>query len=141
MRIWSLHPQHLDAKGLVALWRETLLAKHVLEGRTKGYTMHPQLYRFKQAAEPLAALNVYLAAVHGEAMVRGYNFDPAKYDPTAKHPLLPVTTGQLAYEAKHLLGKLKLRDPQRYGREVARSVMPHPLFFVVSGDVEAWEVR
>jgi len=42
MRIWSIHPKYLDAKGLVALWRETLLAKHVLEGKTKGYTNHPQ---------------------------------------------------------------------------------------------------
>ena len=31
MRIWSLHPKYLDAKGVVALWRETLLAKNVLE--------------------------------------------------------------------------------------------------------------
>jgi hypothetical protein len=27
MRIWTLHPRHLDAVGLVALWRETLLAQ------------------------------------------------------------------------------------------------------------------
>jgi|GEM_PF-3323161 len=31
MRIWSIHPCYLDSKGLVALWRETLLAKNVLE--------------------------------------------------------------------------------------------------------------
>ncbi len=48
MRIWSLHPKHLDAKGLVALWREALLAKHVLEGKTVGYLNHPQLNRFKR---------------------------------------------------------------------------------------------
>lgn len=41
MRIWSVHPQYLDAKGIVALWRETLLAKNVLEGNTKGYKNHP----------------------------------------------------------------------------------------------------
>ena len=49
MRIWTLHPKYLDAKGLVALWREALLAKHVLEGKTVGYLNHPQLTRFKQA--------------------------------------------------------------------------------------------
>jgi hypothetical protein len=49
MRIWSIHPKYLDIKGLVALWREALLAKHVLEGRTKGYRNHPQLDRFKLA--------------------------------------------------------------------------------------------
>ena len=48
MRIWSLHPRYLDAKGLVAVWRETLLAKHVLEGKTKGYKNHPQLNRFRE---------------------------------------------------------------------------------------------
>ena len=47
MRIWSIHPQHLDAKGLVALWRETLLAQKVLLGETRGYRNHPQLKRFK----------------------------------------------------------------------------------------------
>jgi hypothetical protein len=29
-RIWSLHPKYLDARGLVALWREGLLAQAVL---------------------------------------------------------------------------------------------------------------
>ena len=36
MRLWSLHPRYLDAKGLVALWREGLLAQAVLKGQTKG---------------------------------------------------------------------------------------------------------
>lgn len=43
MRLWSLHPQYLDAKGLVALWREGLLAQAVLAGQTRGYKRHPQL--------------------------------------------------------------------------------------------------
>jgi len=47
MRLWSLHPKYLDSKGLVALWREGLLAKKVLEGGTKGYRNHPQLERLK----------------------------------------------------------------------------------------------
>nr|WP_243687290.1 pyrimidine dimer DNA glycosylase/endonuclease V [Methanobacterium formicicum] len=47
MRLWSLHPKYLDVKGLVALWREGLLARAVLKGKTKGYTNHPQLIRFK----------------------------------------------------------------------------------------------
>ncbi|HEU5178767.1 MAG TPA: pyrimidine dimer DNA glycosylase/endonuclease V, partial [Burkholderiales bacterium] len=32
MRLWSLHPKYLDARGLVALWREALLAQAVLRG-------------------------------------------------------------------------------------------------------------
>ena len=37
MRLWSLHPRCLDAKGLVALWREGLLAQEVLRGKTRDY--------------------------------------------------------------------------------------------------------
>lgn len=47
MRLWSIHPKYLDAKGLVALWREGLLALAVLEGKTNGYRNHPQLERFR----------------------------------------------------------------------------------------------
>lgn len=141
MRIWSLHPQHLDTKGLVALWRETLLAKHVLEGRTKGYTMHPQLTRFKQAADPLAAIHAYLGVVHGEATVRGYRFDPSKFDPRATHACMPVTEGQMAYETGHLLNKLKLRDPERFAAMGKKPLVDvHPLFRIVPGAVEHWEV-
>lgn len=47
MRLWSVHPKYLDVRGLVALWREGLLAQAVLRGRTKGYLHHPQLERFR----------------------------------------------------------------------------------------------
>ncbi|MGC2462396.1 MAG: pyrimidine dimer DNA glycosylase/endonuclease V [Steroidobacteraceae bacterium] len=32
MRQWPLHPRYLDARGLVALWREALLAQAVRRG-------------------------------------------------------------------------------------------------------------
>jgi hypothetical protein len=32
MRLWTLHPQYLDPRGLVALWRVALLAQQVLLG-------------------------------------------------------------------------------------------------------------
>ena len=67
MRLWSLHPRYLDAKGLVALWREALLAQKVLHGNTKGYRNHPQLTRFKQQQNPLAAIAAYLREVQREA--------------------------------------------------------------------------
>ena len=78
MRIWSLHPKLLDSKGLVALWRETLLAKKVLQGGTKGYINHPQLLRFKENENPINSINYYLSEVQIEATVRGYNFDKSK---------------------------------------------------------------
>jgi hypothetical protein len=34
MRLWSLHPKHLDRQGLLAVWREGLLAQEVLRGET-----------------------------------------------------------------------------------------------------------
>src|SRR6185503_20356424 len=98
MRIWSIHPQYLDAKGLVALWREALLAKHVLEGRTKGYKNHPQLIRFKNAADPQKAINQYLAIVFEEACARGYQFDRKKINWRFKPVTLFVTRGQINFE-------------------------------------------
>lgn len=141
MRIWSLHPQYLDAKGLVALWRETLLAKHVLAGRTKGYRSHPQLLRFKRMPEPLHAIDRYLGVVHDEAVARGYRFDKAKIDPVPGPVGMRVTTGQMAFETAHLLRKLQQRDMARW--ETLRAVdrlAPHPLFRVVEGPVADWEV-
>src|ERR1043165_9087316 len=113
MRIWSLHPKYLDAKGLVALWRETLLAKHVLEGKTKGYKNHPQLNRVKTCQSPLDAVNFYLSVVQIEAAERKYSFDKEKINPEFQPCKLTVTTGQLQYEKEHLLKKLKEREPKR----------------------------
>ncbi|MFI5209112.1 MAG: pyrimidine dimer DNA glycosylase/endonuclease V, partial [Gemmatimonadales bacterium] len=73
MRLWSLHPRYLDAKGLVALWREGLLAKAVLQGKTRGYRHHPQLERWMRAVDPVASMNAYLVEVWREADRRGYS--------------------------------------------------------------------
>jgi len=141
MRLWSLHPKYLDAKGLVALWREGLLAKAVLEGKTRGYTAHPQLIRLKKQERLLDAINVYLQAVLQEAQRRGYHFDASKINLSATHPKIPVTSGQLAYEWKHLLGKLKMRDTERFQKLMTLDEPdPHPLFFKVNGPVEPREV-
>lgn len=75
MRIWSVHPSLLDAKGLVACWRETLLAQKVLQGLTQGYKNHPQLDRFKASPDPLVAVCAYLHGLADEAERRGYNFN------------------------------------------------------------------
>ena len=59
MRLWSIHPKYLDTKGLVAVWRESLLAKKVLEGKTKGYKNHPQLIRFINSENAIELINTY----------------------------------------------------------------------------------
>lgn len=141
MRLWSLHPKHLDAKGLVALWREALLAKHVLEGRTNGYRNHPQLSRFKELEHPVDAINQYLSVVYEEAVSRGYNFNKGKVEWKHKKCSIRVTQGQINYESMHLLNKLKSRDIGTY-KEIKSltSLDAHPLFKIVKGDVEDWEV-
>lgn len=141
MRLWSLHPQHLDAKGLVALWREALLAQKVLLGQTKGYRNHPQLDRFKRQPDPVAAISAYLREVQREAERRGYHFDASKIMRHEEVERIAVTDGQVAYEWAHLEAKLKVRDVAAYEklREVKKPHL-HPLFEMVSGSVESWEV-
>lgn len=141
MRIWSLHPQLLDAKGLVALWRETLLAQKVLAGNTKGYRNHPQLDRFKRQPDQLAAIGAYLCEVQREARRRGYRFDASKILCDVEAAKIPVTKGQVAYEFAHLKAKLKVRDEAAY-EWIAATEIPcvHPLFVVVEGVIEEWEV-
>src|SRR5690348_4205652 len=124
MRLWSLHPMYLDAKGLVALWREGLLAQAVLAGKTKGYKHHPQLKRFKECRNPRAAIATYLREVQVEASRRGYNFDAKKIGRgKVRAKSLKVTRGQLQYEWAHLRRKLKTRDPKRR-KEHARIKIP-----------------
>lgn len=140
MRLWSLHPKYLDMKGLVALWREGLLAKKVLEGKTRGYRKHPQLERFKSHSEPLKAINAYLFEVWKEGTKRGYRFDRNKIEEPNLNEKIPVTRGQVKFEFEHLLEKLKLREPTRYEalREL-EEIEVNPVFRVVEGDVEMWE--
>ena len=140
MRIWSLHSKYLDTKGLIALWRETLLAKKVIEGKTKGYKHHPQLNRFYDTDNPLSYINSYLNNVYLEAKKRGYCFDQHKIDTTIIHNKLLVSNGQLEYEKQHLLAKLKIRDMKKYQELVdLKEVETHPLFYTQEGNVEDWE--
>jgi len=140
MRIWSLHPQYLDPQGLVALWRETLLAQKVLRGETRGYRSHPQLARFSAQSQPVAAIGAYLHAVHAEASRRGYSFDETKIIHREPHSEIHVAAGQIEYEWQHLLAKLSIRNPALH--EQLRDASPpivHPLFRVVPGGIETWE--
>ena len=140
MRLWSLHPRYLDSRGLVALWRESLLAQAVLRGETRGYRHHPQLDRFRSHAASLSAMSLYLSAIHAEAVSRGYSFDKRKIRPARRRATLSVTSGQMRYEWLHLLAKLKVRDPALYRKwRAILAPAPHPLFRVRAGEVESWE--
>ena len=140
MRLWSIHPKYLDSKGLVALWREGLLALAVLQGKTKGYIRHAQLVRFRGAERPIDAMTAYLGYVLDESVKRGYHFDAKKIQPAKTSRSLDVTRGQLLYELEHLRKKLKNRN--LYGYKQLRNVAvpkAHPLFKEVPGDIEEWE--
>ena len=102
MRIWSIHPGYLDSRGLVALWREGLLAQNVLRGNTKGYKDHPQLMRFKNTGDPIGSIATYLKYVADEADRRGYNFNRSKIASRRNKNSIIVTSGQVDYEFKHL---------------------------------------
>ena len=139
MRLWTLHPKYLDAQGLVALWREALLAQRVLEGRTRGYRHHPQLDRFRACSDPVAAIGSYLRPILAEAVDRGYAFNTALIVSRRRLGALEATDGQLRFEARHLRAKLAVRSPQLVRRVPARRVDPHPLFRLVTGPRAPWE--
>lgn len=140
MRLWSLHPKYLDPQGLVALWREALLARAVLRGETHGYRHHPQLARFQAHATPVLAVNAYLHAVHDEATARGYAFDRTKTGSRRGAAPIRVNDGQIAYEWTHLMAKLQSRSPELFERWRGVTLPdPHPLFRLRTGPVETWE--
>jgi len=158
MRLWSLHPKHLDARGLVALWREALLAQAVLAGmekskqdfsssgsaastpKTRGYTKHPQLERFNESKAPLKAIGAYLSEVQKEGRRRGYKFDRRKIMfPKARAVKMPVTDGQLRHEWLHLRKKLLARDKVKMAENARGKMRAHPCFAVRGGKKEGWE--
>lgn len=150
MRLWSLHPSLLDRQGLVAGWREALLAQAVLLGHTRGYTAHPQVERFRQHPEPEAAIGGYLVGLHEESLARGYRFDAGKIaQPPDQHvdafERIDVTFGQLGFELSHLRAKLFQRSPEFLAEhakalETTDELVPvHPLFKPVAGPIATWE--
>jgi hypothetical protein len=140
MRLWTLHPKYLDPKGLVALWREALLAQKVLAGGTTGYRNHPQLERFRGHPDPPAMIASYLRGVRAEALVRGYRFDASKIINQRSCGAVDETEGQLLFEWQHLLAKLAVRSPERHPELIpVRVPDPHPLFTIIPGPKRAWE--
>lgn len=142
MRLWSIHPKYLDPAGLVALWREALLAQKVLEGKTKGFKNHPQLKRFKNHSNPRRAIEHYLMGIWKEGRRRGYNFNREGIKAAPRIRKITVSRAQLKYELDWLRRKLRERNPQRY-RELftVKRIQSHPIFEIVEGEIEEWEKR
>ena len=142
MRLWTLHPRYLDLQGLVACWREALLAQKVLRGATRGYRNHPQLLRFRASSDPMSAIATFLHEIAAEAQRRGYKFDVRKILGLRSGLKIRETRGQLEYEWAHLKRKLRVRAPAiaRQMRSVDKP-QPHPLFRISRGEVREWEKR
>lgn len=140
MRLWSLDPAQLDRAALVSGWREGLLAQAVLLGRTKGYTRHPQLVRFRELGDPAVGVATWLLGLAEEADRRGYRFDRSRVVPEPDDTLrMTVTDGQLQLEWRHLLAKCEHRSPDWAADLMAGAPRAHPIFDVVRGPVADWE--
>jgi hypothetical protein len=140
MRLWSVHPSLLDRQGLIALWREGLLAQKVLLGQTKGYRFHPQLARFRAKNNPVGAISTYLWAVADEGRARDYRFDVSKIAMRRSGVWMTVTKGQLEFEREHLKRKLRRRDRTRLRALNTAKLIAHPMLRVVAGPKEPWEL-
>jgi len=142
MRLWSIHPCYLDAKGLVALWREGLLAQQVLLGNTKGYRNHPQLLRFRDTDNPVGAISVYLRHVADEADKRKFGFERGRIANKRFNGKISVTNGQVEYEFNHLMSKLKVRNPELFEKlKKVKKIEVHPMMQKIRGNKEDWEIK
>ncbi|MBS7647984.1 MAG: pyrimidine dimer DNA glycosylase/endonuclease V [Candidatus Bathyarchaeia archaeon] len=133
MRLWLIHPKYLDCRGLVAVWREGLLAKKVLEGKTKGYRNHPQLKIFKEYEKPIDLINAYLFQIYLEAKRRGYSFDFTKIESLNLKEAVTITRRQLREEFRLLMEKLQTRDRKKFEELKSlgfNSIEPNPVFRV-----------
>jgi hypothetical protein len=143
MRLWSIHPVYLDTKGLLAAWREGLLAKKVLEGKTTGYKNHPQLFRFRASGKPLLYIVAFLREILKESMRRGYHFDGSKIggETIPAGCRIPVTSKQVQYEWEWLKTKLQKRDLGKF-RELQRvkRIRTNGIFRRIPGEIESWEI-
>jgi hypothetical protein len=88
----------------------------------------------------VAVIATFLAGIAEEAQRRGYRFNTTKISRRRFRGQIPETAGQLLYEWRHLMTKLRARAPELH-REFrgVTTPEPHPLFRIVPGNVREWE--
>jgi hypothetical protein len=130
LRLWTVNPKYLDVKGLVALWRESLLAQKVLRSKTKGWKRHPQLDRFKKHPDPVSAIGFYLYCIYEEGKRRGHDFKKEKiYRDSINVPVIKVSREWVLLEFEQLKQKLKKRGRERYKQLLeVKEIELHPIF-------------
>lgn len=150
-RLWSLHPGYLDQKGLGACWKEAKGAQTSLMNPDAGGQQHSALIRFRAHHDPVGAIGAYMRSLWVEAALRRnyrYNYKLiAQPNPPSEvyetNFAMPVTKGQVQYEAEFLREKINKRDglPRLYlpSPNTLEAIRLHPLFYMVEGDVEDWE--
>lgn len=148
MRLWSIHPKYLDSKRLVTQWREALLCRAILDGKTKGYKEHPHFLRVKSHSQPYYFINSFLYVIWEEGKQRKFQFDKSKlmenlvqkYEEPLQ--LMEVTEGQVQYEFDFLQKKFgefhiqyikNLQNFNDFGIEV------NPCFIKIFGDIMNFE--
>lgn len=141
MRLWSIHPKYLDSIGLVAQWREVLLALKVLENKTKGYKNHPQLNRFKNTENPIESIKYYIKQIAIESKIRKFNFNVSKIENIIDlRNSIQITNEQINYEYSLLLSKLKKRDINKYKELLnKKNIEINAIFMQIEGPIEKWE--
>jgi hypothetical protein len=144
MKLWSLHPSYLDIQGLHTVWQEGLLGMMIMENQDAGFQNDPQLIRFWLSGDPMGILGFYLSEIYNEAKNRGFNFDDYKLQKINNSLTISVNSGQIDYEALELMNILQKRDKEKF-RELnqifqQKSVKTHPLFYIIEGPVEKWEI-
>lgn len=147
MRIWSIHPKYLDTKRLTAQWREALLCKSILEGKTKSYTKHPQYLKLLKLKNPYQFINFFLLTIWEESQKRGYKYDKSKINldevKIFDNVYLDVTIEQLKYEFCHMLQKMNNDDPQ-YLKNIIflkkEGIISNPLFNSIDGNIMNFEI-
>lgn len=139
MRLYLVHPSYLDAKGLIGLWRESLLAQKVLfrlrNGESKvGYANHPSLLKFKSLPEDqwVDSIGSYLFHVLYESRVRNYNFDKSRIlSDSELDQKIKISESELDQEVNVLKSKLSNRDHSLYLKVKdlnVHSIKLHPIF-------------
>jgi len=142
MRLWSFHPMYLDKIGYARVINEAVAGYHAYMKTGKGYPAawekHSQLARFK--AHPSDFLRDYIKfLIDYKRYIQLKEIDfPGSFLPDL-NSCMTVTEGQLDYEWKRYLSKLKIRNFVKYSELKYIQPKPHPLFTVIKGDVEHWE--
>ncbi len=137
MKLWSLHPRHMDHTRLLALWRTALAARDIIEGRASDYRVDRSIYRFMGRLDSDRAINTYIYYIWLEAKGRGYRFareEALKKELIDTEIKIPVTSGQLLFEAWKLLTKISQTNPDWISRlAIEKCFEANPVFRVVEG--------